>query len=104
MPLLGLGDCLLVMCSVHQPANIATLSGDTTMIFEIDIPDELVPGVVAAAYAAEQSARGRGGRSTPSPWPPKPAQDLKVGPYYLGPIPPQFNADGTPYATEEPEE
>jgi hypothetical protein len=24
-------------------------------------------------------------------------QDLKVGPYYVGPIPPQFNADGTPY-------
>jgi hypothetical protein len=27
----------------------------------------------------------------------KVCQDLKVGPYYVGPIPPQFNADGTPY-------
>jgi hypothetical protein len=27
----------------------------------------------------------------------KACQDLKVGPYYTGPIPPQFNADGTPY-------
>jgi hypothetical protein len=39
----------------------------------------------------------------------KVCQDLKVGPYYTGPIPPQFNADGTPYTapTEpalEPEE
>jgi hypothetical protein len=31
------------------------------MIFEIDIPDELVPGVIATAYAEEQSARGRCG-------------------------------------------
>jgi len=23
-----------------------------------------------------------------------------VGPYYTGPIPPQFNADGTPYEAE----
>jgi hypothetical protein len=30
-------------------------------------------------------------------------QDLKVGPYYTGPIPPQFNADGTPYVAPEPE-
>jgi hypothetical protein len=29
----------------------------------------------------------------------KVCQDLKVGPYYTGPIPPQFNADGTPYVT-----
>jgi hypothetical protein len=30
-------------------------------------------------------------------------QDLKVGPYYSGPTPPQFNADGTPYVAPEPE-
>lgn len=28
----------------------------------------------------------------------KVCQDLMVGPYYRGPIPPQFNADGTPFA------
>jgi hypothetical protein len=33
----------------------------------------------------------------------KVCQDLKVGPYYTGPIPPQFNADGTPYVAPEPE-
>jgi hypothetical protein len=33
----------------------------------------------------------------------KTCQDLKVGPYYTGPIPPQFNADGTPYVAPEPE-
>ena len=40
----------------------------------------------------------------------KACQDLKVGPYYVGSIPPQFNADGTPYeapleddATEAPQ-
>jgi hypothetical protein len=27
----------------------------------------------------------------------KVCQDLKVGPYYVGPTPPQFNPDGTPY-------
>jgi hypothetical protein len=73
------------------------------MIFEIDIPDELVPGVIATAYAEEKApedvvAEYAVAMAT------KTCQDLKVGPYYTGPIPPQFNADGTPYATEEPEE
>jgi hypothetical protein len=37
----------------------------------------------------------------------KECQDFFVGPYYTGPIPPQFNADGTVYvapAEPEPEE
>jgi hypothetical protein len=66
------------------------------MDYTITIPDDLVPGIVAIAYAeqkqpdevvsayAESAAR-------------KACQDLKVGPYYVGPTPPQFNADGTPY-------
>jgi hypothetical protein len=66
------------------------------MNYTITIPDDLVPGIVAIAYTeqkqpdqvvseyAEAAAR-------------KACQDLKVGPYYTGPIPPQFNADGTPY-------
>lgn len=41
------------------------------------------PEEVVSAYA-ESAAR-------------KACQDMKVGPYYEGPIPPQFNADGTPY-------
>jgi hypothetical protein len=32
----------------------------------------------------------------------KACQDFKVGPYYTGPTPPQFNADGTPYVAPEP--
>jgi hypothetical protein len=27
----------------------------------------------------------------------KACEDYKVGPYFIGSIPPQFNADGTPY-------
>jgi hypothetical protein len=64
--------------------------------FIISIDDSLAPGIIATASlegktpedvvneAAEAAAT-------------KACQDLKVGPYYAGPIPPQFNADGTPY-------
>jgi hypothetical protein len=74
--------------------------------FTITIDDTLAPGIVATAvlegktpeevvneYAAALAT--------------KTCQDLKVGPFYIGPIPPQFNADGTPYvapAEPEPEE
>jgi hypothetical protein len=70
------------------------------MDYTITIDDTLIPGIVATAYAeqrtpedvvnayAEAAAR-------------KTCQDLKVGPYYEGPIPPQFNADGTPYVAPE---
>ena len=69
------------------------------MDFLITIDDTLVPGIIAIAtlegknpedvvneYAAAVATKA--------------CQDFKVGPYYVGPIPPQFNADGTPYATE----
>ena len=64
--------------------------------FIISIDDSLAPGIIATASlegktpedvvneAAEAAAT-------------KACQDLKVGPYYTGPIPPQFNADGTPF-------
>jgi hypothetical protein len=70
--------------------------------FTITIDDSLAPGIIATASlegktpedvvneAAEAAAT-------------KACQDLKVGPYYVGPIPPQFNADGTPYVAPEPE-
>jgi hypothetical protein len=70
--------------------------------FEITIDDSLAPGIIATASlegktpedvvneAAEAAAT-------------KACQDLKVGPYYVGPIPPQFNADGTPYVAPKPE-
>jgi hypothetical protein len=64
--------------------------------FTISIDDTLVPGIVATAYAEgkqpeEVVSEYAAGMAT------KVCQDLKVGPYYTGPIPPQFNADGTPY-------
>lgn len=66
------------------------------MNYTIIIPDDLLPGIIAIASLegkqpeevitayAESAAR-------------KACQDMKVGPYYVGPTPPQFNADGTPY-------
>jgi hypothetical protein len=64
--------------------------------FTITIDDSLVPGIVATAYAEgkqpeEVVSEYAAGMAI------KVCQDLKVGPYYTGPIPPQFNADGTPY-------
>jgi hypothetical protein len=64
--------------------------------FTISIDDTLVPGIVATAYAEgkqpeEVVSEYAAGMAI------KVCQDLKVGPYYTGPIPPQFNADGTPY-------
>jgi hypothetical protein len=64
--------------------------------FTITIDNTLVPGIVATAYAEgktpeEVVSEYATGMAT------KVCQDLKVGPYYTGPIPPQFNADGTPY-------
>jgi hypothetical protein len=64
--------------------------------FQITIDDTLAPGIIATASlegktpeevvneAAEAAAT-------------KACQDFKVGPFYTGPTPPQFNADGTPY-------
>jgi hypothetical protein len=69
--------------------------------FVVDIPDELLPalvvefslvqGSIAATTLEEyfsasivETVRQR-------------AEIYKVGPYYVGPTLPQFNADGTPY-------
>lgn len=75
--------------------------------FSIDIDDALIPGIVAISFA-ESTAESpvtpedvvrRYAQAAAT----KACQDLKVGPYYEGPIPPQFNADGTPYVAEAPE-
>jgi hypothetical protein len=70
--------------------------------FEITIDDTLAPGIIATAILEgkepeEVVSEYAAGMAT------KVCQDLKVGPYYTGPIPPQFNADGTPYVAPEPE-
>jgi hypothetical protein len=64
--------------------------------FEITIDDTLAPGIIATATlegkqpeeVVQEYAEAVANKA---------CQDLKVGPYYVGPIPPQFNADGTPY-------
>jgi hypothetical protein len=70
--------------------------------FTIDVPDELAPGVIATA-----ALQGKDPEEVVQEYAialaTQTCQDLKVGPYYTGPIPPQFNADGTPYVAPEPE-
>ena len=64
--------------------------------FTISIDDSLVPGIIATA-----SLEGKTPEEVVSIYAndlaTKICQDLKVGPYYVGPTPPQFNPDGTPY-------
>ena len=71
--------------------------------FEITIDDSLAPGIIATA-----SLEGKTPEAVVNEYAEalanKTCQDLKVGPYYTGPIPPQFNADGTPYVAPPVEE
>ena len=64
--------------------------------FTIDIDDSLVPGIIAIGYA-ESKTPEEVVSSYAVAAATKACQDLKVGPFYVGPIPPQFNPDGTPY-------
>jgi hypothetical protein len=66
------------------------------MDYTITIADELIPGIVATAYAEGKEPEAVV-QEYATAVATKSCQDLKVGPYYTGPIPPQFNADGTPY-------
>ena len=66
------------------------------MDYTITIPDELIPGIVATAYA-EQKQPEEVVATRAEAMARKACEDYKVGPYYTGPTPPAFNADGTPY-------
>ena len=66
------------------------------MDYMITIPDELTPGIIAIGYA-ESKTPEEVVSSYAVAAATKACQDLKVGPFYVGPIPPEFNADGTPY-------
>ena len=77
------------------------------MDFTISIPDELLP-----ALAAEFSlVQGSTAATTPEEYFTasvvetirQRAELYKVGPYYVGPVDPQFQADGKPYGWVEPE-
>lgn len=73
-------------------------------LFTVDLPNELLPGLVAELSTMPDAP-------TPEEYFQSSAIELlrqrcevyKVGPYYTGPTPPQFNADGTPYVAEEVE-
>jgi hypothetical protein len=65
-------------------------------IFEITIDDSLAPGIIATA-SLEGKEPEEVVEEYATSMATKVCQDLKVGPYYTGPIPPQFNANGTPY-------
>jgi hypothetical protein len=64
--------------------------------FIISIDDSLAPGIIATAILEGKQPEEVVEEYATS-MATKVCQDLKVGPYYTGPIPPQFNADGTPY-------
>jgi hypothetical protein len=64
--------------------------------FQITIDDTLVPGIIATANLEGKDPEDVVAEYAESVSR-KACQDLKVGPYYTGPIPPQFNADGSPY-------
>jgi hypothetical protein len=69
--------------------------------FTIEIPDQLLPALVVEFGLVQGSTDA----TTPEEYfqasivetVRQRAESYKVGPYYTGPIPPQFNADGTPY-------
>ena len=70
--------------------------------FQITIDDSLAPGIIATAILEGKTPEDVVNEYAAA-LANKTCQDLKVGPYYTGPTPPQFNADGTPYGvTPEP--
>ena len=71
--------------------------------FQITIDDSLAPGIIATAFLENKTPEEVVNEAAEAAAT-KACQDLKVGPYYTGPIPPQFNADGTPYVAPPVEE
>ena len=75
--------------------------------FTLSIPDELLPAL-AAEFHIVSSAGGTEAATAEEYFAAsvieivrQRAEIYKVGPYYTGPVNPQFNADGTPYAASE---
>lgn len=74
--------------------------------FTLEIPDELLPGLQAEFNWLQ--SQGNCLYATPEAYLQASAVEIlrqrceayRVGPYYQGPIPPAFNADGTPYAAD----
>jgi hypothetical protein len=75
--------------------------------FQIDIPDELLPALIAefslvqgstTATTAEEYFIGSVVETVRQR-----AELYKVGPYYAGPVDPQFRQDGKPFGYVEPD-
>ena len=74
--------------------------------FTIDIPDELLPALVVEFGLVQGSTTA----TTPEEYfqgsivetVRQRAEIYKVGPYFTGPIDPQYNADGTPFGFVAP--
>ena len=64
--------------------------------FLISLDDQLVPGIIATANLEGKQPEDVVEEYATS-MATKVCQDLKVGPYFTGPVNPQFSADGTPY-------
>jgi hypothetical protein len=71
--------------------------------FTLTIPDELLPAL-AAEFSIVSAAGGTEAATAEEYFAASVVEIVrqrteiyKVGPYYVGPIPPQFNADGSPY-------
>jgi hypothetical protein len=67
--------------------------------FQVTIDDSLAPGIIATA-SLEGKTLEEVVNEAAAAAATKACQDLKVGPFYVGPVAPQFNADGTPYVPE----
>ena len=75
--------------------------------FQIDIPDELLPALVAEFSLVQGSTTA----TSPEEYfaasvvetVRQRAEMYKVGPYYAGPVDPQFRQDGKPFDYVEPE-
>ena len=74
--------------------------------FSIEIPDELLPAlavefsIVSAAGGTEATTPAEYFTASVVETVRQRAEMYKVGPYYVGPVDPQFNADGTVYGSE----
>ena len=79
--------------------------------FSLTIPDYLLPalvvefGIVSAAGGTDATTPEEYFAASVVETVRQRAEIYKVGPYYVGPVPPQYNADGTPFGApvEEPE-
>jgi hypothetical protein len=74
--------------------------------FSLTIPDELLPalvvefGIVSSAGGTEATTPEEYFEASVVETVRQRAEIYKVGPYYVGPVDPQYNADGTPYEAE----